>query len=112
MPDAGEDLLVGERLAGRLGRLVLPLGPARRVGERAVLLGEDRRREQEDLGLRRLLGDLPELGGLGLERLGDDAPVELRERRDHLLGVRPARDGIHAEVEEALDLPAYMRSNM
>src|SRR6185503_11147334 len=43
--DPGEDLLVGQRLAGRLGRLVLPLAPARRVGERSVLLGEDRGRE-------------------------------------------------------------------
>src|ERR1035438_8995775 len=46
--DARNDLLIRLGLARRIHGLPLPLDPARRVGKRAVLLGEVGGRQQED----------------------------------------------------------------
>ena len=105
--DPGEDLLVRLRLAGGIDRLPLPLQPAGRVGERPVLLGEIGGGEEEDLGLdlRRLGAAVfsrcsPEDGGLRLHVLDNDHPLQLGERRHHLLRVGPEPHRVHAEGDE------------
>ena len=109
--DARENLLVGPGLARWIDRLPLPLQPARRVGEGAVLLGEARAGELEDFGLdlrRRNSAELlrllvvPEGGGLDRVVLADHHPLELGERVDHLRAVGPDADRVHAEGDETL----------
>ncbi len=105
--DARDDFLIGLGETGRIERFPLPLQPARGVGEGAVLLREVGRREHEDFGgdLRRrraavLARRLPEGGRLGLDILDDNHPLQFRQRGDHLLGVRPEADRVHAERDE------------
>jgi hypothetical protein len=95
---------------------VLPLQPAGGIDEGAVFLSETGRGQQEDFGvyffgvsdlavvfLLQFLGS-PKRGGLGFEILGDDQPLELAERLDHLDAVRSAGHGVHAERDQAFHL--------
>ncbi len=73
-------------------RLPVPLQPARRVDQRAVLLGEAGRRELEDLGLDlRRIGRvlraevLPEPRRLGIQRIHHDEEFQLAQRARRLL---------------------------
>ena len=86
------------RLARRLGALPVPLQPAAAVDQRAVLLGEAGGGQAEHLGLDLgridvvvLAEVLPELGGLGRQRVDDDQVLQLGQRLDQLRLVRERR---------------------
>src|SRR5207253_8607900 len=99
-PELGPAVIPG------VDRLEVPLEQALGVRERAVLLDVSRRREQEHLGSD-LIGleltglDLgavvPEGGGLDLDEVANDEPVELREREALRTAVRGADGRVLAE---------------
>src|SRR5947208_2718477 len=87
-------LYMTRRVAGRGDCNVLPLQPARRVHERAVLLREAGARQAIDrrLNLLHLVGRrarrAPEFTGLVRIDLADDEPVRFLQRIDVLPGIR------------------------
>jgi hypothetical protein len=93
------------RVAGRIDRLIVPLHEPMGVGVRAVLLRRGGGRQEEHLGLaggrRRLRCAAPERGGLGLEEVAHDQPVELAERLTLEAGVLSADGGVLTHHEKA-----------
>ncbi len=105
---SGENRRVGLRLTGRRCRLVVPLQPARAVGDRTVVLGEGGGRQAEHRGLDLARVDvvelamvLPELAGLGGQWIHDHQPLELRQSIQHLRLVREGREDVEALAEGA-----------
>jgi hypothetical protein len=81
-----ENLAIRLGLAGRVDRLVSPLHHRPGVGDRAVLLHEERRREQEHLRLDLLRvcpGTVPERRRFGFPQFLHDERVELVESFEH-----------------------------
>ena len=108
---ARHDLDIALGLAGSVRRLPVPLDDAPRVGEAAVVLGEEGRGQAEDLGLD--LGRvhvvefaviLPELGSFGGQGIHDDQVLELGQPFRHPGLVRHRRQGVEALAEEAVHL--------
>ena len=89
--ERADDLEVGPRLAGRLERRSHPLDAAVEVGERAVLLEEGRRR-QDDVGER---------GGLGEEDLLRDDQLAGVDRCPDVAGVGVGLGDVLAEDDTA-----------
>ena len=84
-----------------------PLHHAARVADGAVLLHEERRRQQDDLGgdgLRVHAGTLPERRGLGLPDLLDHERLELRHRVERQREIGQRDRGILADDPEQLQL--------
>ena len=109
--DPGHDPDVGLRFARRVGRLPVPLQPARRIDQRAVLLGEAGRRQLEHFGLdARRIGRilrpeiLPEPRGLGVERIHRDEEFQLAQRLADLAPVRERLQRIEALADVAVHL--------
>ncbi len=104
--------------ARRFGALPVPLQPAAGVDQRAVLLGEAGGRQAEHLGLDLgridvvvLAVVLPELGGLGRQRIDDDQVLELGERAGRPSPCTGRRERVEALAEVAVDLAWFMFSN-
>ncbi len=98
-------------LARWLSGLPVPLQPAGRVDQRAVLLGEACCRQLEDLGLDagrvgRILRPeiLPEAGGLRIQRVHDDEEFQFSQCRADLAAVR---EGLH-RVEALADIAVHL----
>ena len=108
MEQPSQDRGVSLRLARRWCRLMVPLQPARAVGDRAIVFGEGGGRQTEHRGLDLARIDvvefavvLPELAGLGGQRVHDHQPLELRQPFQHLGLVRERREDIEALTESA-----------
>ena len=99
---------VAPRVARRLDGLVVPLQHALGLGEGAVLLGDERRGDEEDLR-GALLGvyalHLPGGGGLYLVGVEDHEPVQVPQAVLGHLDVRPADREVLPEDEAALHVP-------
>src|SRR6185503_7250560 len=108
--DSREYFLIHFRAARRRHRGVLPLKPASRVYERAILFGESRARQPIDGRVDvlhlvfRYSGSLPEFAGLIREDFAHNQPIRFLERVDVLFGAWTNRYAVHAEREQAFDL--------
>ena len=109
--DPGHDIEVALSLARRFGRLPVPLQPTRGVHQRAVFLGEARRRKLEHLGLDagrvgRVLRPeiLPEMRGLGVQRVHHDQELQLAQPGADLAAVGEGLLRIEALADVAVHL--------
>ena len=89
----------------------MPLQPAAGVDDRAVFFGEAGRRQAEHFGLdlRRidvveLAVVLPEVGGLGVQRIDGHQELQLGQRSHYLVFIRERRHRVKALAEVAVDL--------
>ena len=88
----------------RLDGLVVPLHHPLGLGKRAVLLGDERRRYEEDFraALLGFAAEFPGFGGLYAVGVEDDEPVEVPQAFLGYLDVRAADGEVLAEDEAAL----------
>ena len=105
--DVGQRPVVVARLALRRYDLLLPLHPPAAVHERAVLLDPVRARNHEDFGLNGLrirARPAPELRAGRRQRVHHREPLEVAERRHHLVGVGTDAGRRHTRQDDAFHL--------
>ena len=111
MENSRHDPDVALRFARWIGRLPMPLQPARRIDQRTVFLGEAGCRQLEDLGLdRSRIGRvlraeiLPEPRGLGVQRIHHDEEFQLAQAGADLALVRERLQRIEPLADVAIHL--------